>query len=142
MMVRAFPSVLVIFQAALCAFGAEHPLKTRLEKMKPVKPDELRLEPLFQTVAVTWGSTNVGPVAIECRRTDGAWTAAECPARHFAEVDNYRGMAWNLSEGADYVLRLVANGVTVAEGSFSTWSTEVKVAKTVRLERNGDRPLI
>ena len=117
-------------------------MTVRRQGTQAVKAGELRLEPMFKTVAVTWGSKDIGEVKLECRKgTDGEWKPSECPARFFGEADNYRGMVWNLEEGTAYQLRLVNGGKTVAEGSFSTWVENVPVAKTVYLDRNTKFPL-
>ena len=107
----------------------------RLEKIRPVAPGELRLEPMFATVGITYGATNVPGLAFRYRvsGTTNAWQTTFAPT-WFDEVANWRGMAWQLAEDTAYDLEVVADGRTLAAKTFRTWKSDVPIARTVTLD--------
>ena len=116
--------------------------KPRLEKIEPVKPGELRVEPMFASAGITYGAPKTDGLMFEYRKAPGVlaglfgggeWTAAYAPY-WFDEVSNYRGMAWDLEEDTAYELRVTAGGRTLAETTFRTWRTDVPIARTIELD--------
>ena len=75
----------------------------REELIKPVKIGELRVEPMFASAGITYGSLKKEGLAFEYRRAPKGfwqkifggddWQTTFTPY-WFDEVNNYRGMAW------------------------------------------------
>ena len=111
------------------------PVAERIGKVGPAAMGELRVRPLFESCSIVWGAPEeVEGLALEYR-ADGetAWRKAP-PIPYFPDFRNYRGSILRLKEATGYRFRLVAGGAVRAEGAFRTWSSAVKVAKTVVID--------
>ena len=115
----------------------------RREKIKPMAEGEIRVEPMFRSVGVTFGAKEVADIRFEFRKVGvGEWRRSEAAPYFFEEFNNYRGMVWGLDEDSEYEFRVVVGGATVKETKFRTWKSEVPVAKTITLDRNTKFPLV
>ena len=144
-------SLIAVVLSVLTGSAAEKNAKpSREELIKPVKIGELRVEPMFASAGITYGSLKKEGLAFEYRRAPKGfwqklfggddWQTTFAPY-WFDEVNNYRGMAWYLDEDTDYQLRVTADGKTLAETTFRTWASEVPIAKTVYLDETTKFPL-
>ena len=61
------------------------------------------------------------------------WQAFRLPC-HFKETQEYRGSIWGLQEGARYEVRFRAGDRELAKGSFTTWASQVPIARTVVID--------
>ena len=103
----------------------------------PVEAGVLKVKPTYACVGYRFGATDeIADLSVECREKGGEWKKGFAPV-WFKDVSNYRGSVLGLKEGTDYELRLVAKGKPVASASFRTWTTEVKVARTVEIVAKG-----
>ena len=110
-------------------------LKTRREQICAVGVGELRLVPTYVNCSVVWGSGRpVEGLKLEYRASgETDWTTGETPL-YFGDALNYRGSIFSLAEDSAYEMRLVADGKTLAKGTFRTWASDVPVAKTVVID--------
>ena len=132
---------LLLVAVALPANAASGEI-SREEAIKPVKPGELRIEPMFASAGITYGSPKREGVRFEYRKRTGEWRPTYAPY-WYDEVNNYRGMAWRLDEDTEYELRVVdGDGKALAGGRFRTWKSEVPIAKTVCLDEHTRFPLV
>lgn len=121
--------------------------QARVTKIDPVRPGELRIEPMFSSAGLTYGAASTEGLRIAFRKKpegrqdvykEAEWAYAEDP-RWFDEVSNYRGMIWGLHEDAAYEveIRICAADGRVAEvparGEFRTWKSDVPIARTVEI---------
>ncbi len=110
------------------------PIEKRIEKIKPVAKGELRVRPTFNACGIVWGADETPGIALEWRRKgDGAWRPTP-PMPWFGNVKNYRGSILGLDDDAAYEFRIVTDGKTLAQGNFTTWKSDVPVAKTVTID--------
>ena len=109
-------------------------MKDRLAAIRPAKTGEFRLTPTYVSCSAIWGAAEpVDGLALEYREANGEWQTAPTPV-YFRDAKNYRGSILNLAEDTEYEARLVAGGQTLSEGRFRTWSSEIKIAKTIVID--------
>lgn len=90
--------------------------------------------PLFNACSVYFTSPRLEALNLRFREKDGDWQRGFEPA-YFAEDGMYRGSIVNLEEGTSYELELTdGRGEILAGTEFTTWSTEVPIARTVVLD--------
>ena len=118
--------------------GMPPPMSERLKQINPVKAGEFRLVPTYVSCSMYWGvKGEVEDLRLEYRATgEDNWETAEKPV-YFDDAENYRGSIFDLKEDTAYEARLVADGRTLASGTFQTWRTNVPIAKTVFLDPKG-----
>ena len=111
------------------------PMEERLRQIKPAKAGELRLVPTYVSCSMCWGvKGEVAGLRLDYRAVGSDdWRTAEKPM-YFDDAENYRGSIFDLDEDTDYEARLVADGETLAAGTFRTWRSDVPVAKTIELD--------
>lgn len=112
-------------------------------------PGEFKVEPLFRSAALHWGSSAEAVPAFEYRRAgDAEWRRAWTKPYFDPKVPSWRTMLLELNEGTDYEVRVVDvaahDGGTkstqqkdVGDGvcrRFRTWASEVPIAKTVYID--------
>lgn len=92
--------------------------------------------PHFNTCSVYFTSPLVDSLQMRYRVRGGPWLAAYPPS-FFPDEQMYRGSIVNLMEDTEYQLELIdKDGKTLAEGDFTTWKSDVPVAKTIVLDEN------
>lgn len=90
--------------------------------------------PLFNACSVYFTSPELDALSMRFRRTGGEWQRAFQPA-YFAEDGMYRGSIVNLEEDTSYELELTgAGGEVLARTEFTTWSSDVPIARTIVLD--------
>ncbi len=90
--------------------------------------------PLFNACSVYFTSPRLNALHMQFRRKGGDWQPAYQPA-YFEEDSMYRGSIVNLEEGTAYELELTrGDGEVLARTDFTTWSSQVPVARTVVLD--------
>ena len=115
----------------------------RLELIKPVKAGELLLRPTFNACGFYFGTSKVEDPVVEFRKkgTD-KWLPALTP-EHFFENKNtktklvmneYRGSIVKLDENTSYEIRFRDGEKVLKSGIFTTWKTNVPVAKTIYID--------
>ena len=117
--------------------------KNRLELIKPVKKGVLQLRPTFNSCGFYFGSSKVKSPVLEYRKSgSGKWLAAFTPV-HFFENKNtvsglvmneYRGSIVKLEENTSYDVRFKDGNKVLKQGKFTTWKSNVPVAKTVYID--------
>jgi hypothetical protein len=89
--------------------------------------------PLFCSCSVYFRSPKPAALDMLYRKPGGEWLKAFPPA-YFAEDGMYRGSIVDLEEGTAYEMKLTGgDGGVLAQTDFTTWSSEVPVAKTIVL---------
>ncbi|MEN6303803.1 MAG: hypothetical protein ABFD96_13815, partial [Armatimonadia bacterium] len=92
--------------------------------------------PLFNACSVYFSSPRLDALQMRYRRKGGDWQRAFPPA-YFEEDSMYRGSIVNLEEDTAYELELTkGEGEVLARTDFTTWRSEVPIAKTVVLDEN------
>ena len=92
--------------------------------------------PLFNGCSVYFTSPKLDVLNMRYRAKGGTWEKAFPPA-YFEEDTMYRGSIVNLEENTTYELELVdAGGEVLAQTDFTTWSSEVPIAKTIVLDED------
>ena len=90
--------------------------------------------PLFGSCSVYFTSPRLDALQMRYRPRGGDWEPAFAPA-YFEEDGMYRGSIVNLQEATTYELELRGGGGEVLAGTeFTTWSSEVPIAKTIVLD--------
>lgn len=90
--------------------------------------------PLFNTCSVYFTSPRLDTLQMRYRRKGADWQRAFPPA-YFAEDSMYRGSIVNLEENTPYELELTdGGGKVLTRTDFSTWRSEVPIARTVVLD--------
>ena len=116
--------------------------KNRLELAKPVKKGEMLLRPTFNSCGFYYGCDKVGTPVLQFRKQGGEWQKAFAPV-HFFENENtttglvmneYRGSIVKLDENTTYEVRFCDGDKVLKQGSFTTWMSDVPVAKTVYID--------
>ena len=96
---------------------------------------ELLLSPTFTSCGVEWKSdSDVGAVLQYRKSSEGTWrNAPRFP--YFAGAKECRGSILDLEESTLYMVRILSSsGSQKASGSFTTWSSDVPVARTVTID--------
>ena len=113
---------------------------TRLKLIAPVKMGELMLRPTFNSCSVYFGSTKRNSITLEYKKSsENVWQKALTPY-FFTEADDkivmseYRGSIVKLEENTSYDLRFTDGGKVLKNGTFTTWKTDVPVAKTIYID--------
>ena len=121
----------------------------RIKTIAPVAAGVLRCRPTFCSCGVCYGAETPvegmkllyrikAPKAGFFARIFGGgketeWkTARDFP--YFSETKDYRGSILDLAEATDYEVRLAAGEKVLAADEFRTWSSVIKVAKTVTID--------
>lgn len=108
-------------------------MKDRLLAINPAPECQFRLTPTYVSCSAVWGVKEpVDGIVLEYRETGGEWRQAPAPV-YFSDAQNYRGSILNLREDTGYEARLSLGGKVLAEGRFRTWSSEIRIAKTVMI---------
>jgi hypothetical protein len=90
--------------------------------------------PLFNACSVYFTSPRLDALQMRYRKKAEDWQRAFPPA-YFAEDSMYRGSLVNLQEGTVYELELTdGGGKVLARTEFSTWRSDVPIAKTIVLD--------
>ena len=90
--------------------------------------------PLFNACSVYFTSPRLDALQMRYRRKGADWQRAFEPA-YFAEDSMYRGSIVNLEEGTSYELEVAdGGGKVLARTEFSTWRSDVPIARTVVLD--------
>ncbi|NSW57271.1 MAG: right-handed parallel beta-helix repeat-containing protein [Armatimonadetes bacterium] len=90
--------------------------------------------PLFNACSVYFTSPRLDSLQMRFREKGGQWQPAFPPA-YFQEDGMYRGSIVNLAENTTYELELSdGEGNILANTNFTTWSSDVPIAKTVVLD--------
>lgn len=90
--------------------------------------------PLFNACSVYFTSTRLDALHMRYRQKGGDWQRA-FPPSYFQEDNMYRGSIVNLEEGSSYELELADGaGKVLARTDFTTWRSDVPVARTVMLD--------
>ena len=99
--------------------------------------------PLFNACSVYFTSPRLESLHMRFREKGGDWQPAFPPA-YFEEDNMYRGSIVNLAEDTTYELELSdGEGNILAGADFTTWSSDVPIARTVVLdETNFDGHLV
>lgn len=92
--------------------------------------------PLFRSCSVYFPSAKLDALTLRFRVKGGEWQRALTPA-YFAEDNMYRGSIVDLAENTPYEVELVDGGGKVLAGAnFTTWQSEVPIARTVVLDES------
>ena len=115
----------------------------RLELINPVKQGELLLRPTFNSCGFYFGTSKVENPILEFRKKgSGKWQLALTP-EHFFENKNtkkklvmneYRGSIVKLDENTVYEVRFRDGDKVLKSGKFTTWKSDVPVAKTIYID--------
>ena len=92
------------------------------------------LTPTFSSCGVEWKfNSDIGAVLQYRKSSGGSWqNAPRFP--YFTDAKEYRGSILDLEENTQYKMRILTNGVQAVSGSFTTWSSDVPVARTITLD--------
>ena len=116
--------------------------KNRLKKINPVKLGKLLLRPTFNACGIYFGSARVADANIEFKKsTSSKWQKAVAPIYFFEcsqglTMSEYRGSIVKLDENTKYDVRIKDGSKIIAKGSFTTWKSDVPVAKTVVIKQS------
>ena len=104
----------------------------------------LDLKPTFTGCGVEFKCpAPIEGLRLEWQARDGAWKSVDAVEFPYFPTDGaYRGSIRGLSEDREHAVRLVADGKTVARGSFRTWKTNVPVVRTIELSADGPLPFV
>ena len=111
----------------------------RLELAKPVRKGELLLRPTFHSCGFYFGTDKVNEPVLQFRKAGGEWQKAFTPV-HFHETENttsglvmneYRGSIVKLEENTTYEVRFCDGDNVLKSGKFTTWKSEVPIARTI-----------
>lgn len=106
----------------------------RLALIAPVAAGVLRCRPTFCSCGVCYGApARLEGVRFEYRQAGGEWTTAD-DFTYFEETRDYRGSLLGLEENTDYEIRVAQGDKVLASEKTRTWSSEIKIAKTVTLD--------
>ena len=116
--------------------------KNRLELIKPMKEGELLTRPTFNSCGFYFGCDKIDNPVLQFRKKGGEWQQAFAPV-HFYEDGNtttglvmneYRGSIVKLDENTTYEVRFCDGDKVLKQGKFTTWKTDVPVAKTIYID--------
>ena len=129
--------------SGLCLAAKQNFEKNRLEIIKPMKDNEILLRPTFNSCGFYFGTDKVDSPVLEFRKKGSSkWLEALTPV-HFTEDGNtttglvmneYRGSIVKLEENTAYEVRFRDGDKTLRTGKFTTWKTNVPVAKTIFID--------
>ena len=104
----------------------------------------LDLTPTFDCCGVEFASPRpMDGLRLEWQAKGGDWQSVDdLDFAYFPSDGAYRGSIRGLSEDTEHFVQLVANGETVANGSFRTWKTNVPISKTIKLSAEGPLPIV
>ena len=112
----------------------------RLKLIKPVKMGDIMLRPTFNSCSVYFGSVRRPGIALEFKKSGSdVWQKALTPY-FFTEADDkivmseYRGSIVKLEENTSYDVRFTDGGKVLKAGKFTTWKSDVPVAKTIIID--------
>ena len=117
--------------------------KNRLELIKPVKKGELLLRPTFNSCGFYYGTSKVEDPVLEFRkRGSSKWVKALAPIHYYEDKNTTRGLVMNeyrgsivkLDENSVYEIRFKDGDKVLKQGKFTTWKSDVKIAKTVVID--------
>ena len=133
-----------IAAAVLCAAPAKSIYeKNRLEIIQPVESGKLLLRPTFNSCGFYYGTDKVESPVLEFRKKGAdEWKKALTPVHFFEDkntttglvMNEYRGSIVKLDENTTYEIRFKDGDQVLAEGKFTTWKSNVPVAKTVYID--------
>ena len=142
-MCKKLPAILMVLFAAAAVYCAQTYEKNRLEIIKPMKDNEILLRPTFNSCGFYFGTDKVDSPVLEFRKKGSSkWLEALTPV-HFTEDGNtttglvmneYRGSIVKLEENTVYEVRFRDGDNTLKSGKFTTWKTDVPVAKTIFID--------
>lgn len=117
--------------------------KNRLELIKPMKQGELLTRPTFNSCGFYYGCGEVEDPVLQFRKQGTKeWQLAMTPV-HFYEntntttglvMDEYRGSIVKLDENTTYDVRFCDGDKVLKQGKFTTWKTDVPVARTIYID--------
>ena len=112
----------------------------RRKLIDPVDEGDLRLRPTFTSCSVAFGYNEYPGVRFQyCRHGTDKWQDFRTPP-NYKETREYRGSLVNLEEDTEYDVRVVLrdrvtrHNLTIGEGTFRTWKTDVPIARTVEID--------
>ena len=117
--------------------------KNRLELIKPVKMGELLLRPTFNACGFYYGTDKVDNPVLQFRKAgESKWQDAFTPVHFFEDqntksglvMNEYRGSIVKLDENTVYEVRFCDGSNVLKSGKFTTWKSNVPVAKTVYID--------
>ena len=117
--------------------------KNRLELIKPVKSGKLLLRPTFNACGFYYGTSKVTDPVLEFRKSGSSkWQTAFTPIHFFEDkntttgliMNEYRGSIVKLDENTTYDVRFKNGKQVLVQGKFTTWKSNVKVAKTIVID--------
>ena len=116
--------------------------KNRLELAKPMKKGEILLRPTFNACGFYFGCDKVDNPVLEFRKKGGQWQKAFTPVHFFEDgntttglvMNEYRGSIVKLDENTTYEVRFSDGDNVLKQGRFTTWKTDVPIAKTIYID--------
>ena len=114
--------------------------KNRLELAKPVKKGVLMFRPTFNACGFYFGTDKVKDPVVQFRKKgEGDWQTALTPVHFFEDkntttglvMNEYRGSIVKLEENTTYEVRFCNGSKVLKSGTFTTWKTNVPIARTV-----------
>ena len=115
----------------------------RLELIKPVKKGVLQLRPTFNSCGFYFGCSKVKSPVLEFRKAgETEWQLALAPIHYFEDgntktglvMNEYRGSIVKLDENTVYEIRFKDGSKVLKQGKFTTWKSDVPVAKTIYID--------
>ena len=117
--------------------------KNRLEIIKPMKAGELLLRPTFNSCGFYFGTDKVESPVLEFRKKGSSkWRTAFAPVHFFEDgnttsgliMNEYRGSIVKLEENTAYEIRFRDGDNVLKSGKFTTWKSDVPIAKTIYID--------
>ncbi|MBR7119908.1 MAG: right-handed parallel beta-helix repeat-containing protein [Lentisphaeria bacterium] len=116
------------------------PEPDRLKLVRPAKMGELKLVPTFNSCGIYYGTVKRAGFSVEYKKSsDSKWLKAFTP-HFFTESDGkklmseYRGSIVKLEENTQYDVRVLDGKKVLKKGKFTTWKTDVPIAKTIYID--------
>ena len=139
---KLFVLLLLFAAAALIAAPGTTLEKNRLELIKPVKQGVLFLRPTFHSCSFYYGTDKLENPIVKFRKAGGEWKKAFTPEHYFEDkntetglvMNEYRGSIVKLEEKTQYEVQFLDGERVLAAGKFTTWSSDVPVAKTIYID--------